>query len=100
MKKNNETDVMYVTNSDLWNLDQNLAKLIYPRLNAFYKSCDAHPTGLTMKEWKRLLKEMAKSFKWYSKHAYEVGAENEEKYKEFQDVTLPNFVKYYTHLWW
>lgn len=85
---------------DLWGLDYHLAKLILPRLKAFYNMEKfGHPMEFTEEEWDAALNKMIYSF--------EMIIEEEENFEEGVDEIdwrkvqegLELFGKYYCDLW-
>lgn len=50
--------------SELWNLDHSLAKLIAPRLRRFTKATGGHPCDSTEEQWQADLEAMTAAFEW------------------------------------
>jgi len=84
--------------SETWNLDRSLAKLILPRLKRYKEISIAFPADLTEVQWNEYLDKMIFSFEFSaSKHGDYSGSDDEyEKYQEGLDL----FAEYYTMLWW
>lgn len=92
MKKN--TDMF--DHEEVWNLDKSLAKYLWPRLRVLRKETECHPTELTFKEWKIILKKMEKAFKNYSNSLFQDDKRNSVELNEALDLLN----KYFIHLWW
>jgi len=84
--------------SEMWNLDYSLAKLILPRLKLFKKTCSVRPSNLTDEQWKDILDEMIWSFNWYCGQQWSYGkdyATNSNRANE----GLKLFAEYFDSLW-
>jgi hypothetical protein len=90
------------SDSDLWNLNNHLSKLIYPRLLA-YKNMKrmGYPCNTTSEEWEKKLDKMLYTF-------YMINMEDNTEYEEFWDMTdnqyeiqegLALFHDYFHDLW-
>ena len=90
--------------SELWNLNDSIARFIYPRLKAFSEDTISYPIGLTPKKWERILNDMVLAFKLIIEDdedengnllPKEVIDENLKKIKK----GLNYFAKYFLSLW-
>lgn len=54
-----------------WNLDQQLAQWLAPRLERFREINNGFPHDMSQEEWDAELADMAWSAKWYAEHAYD-----------------------------
>lgn len=54
----------YISMSELWNLDYNIAKYLLPRLKAFKKNTMSIPASLTEDEWDNILDKMIIAFEY------------------------------------
>lgn len=82
--------------SETWNLDTSLAKVILPRLKRFKELTVGCPVDVTWEEWGNTLDTMIKAFEWF---AADCNERDEDFYTEaHKGVEL--FAKYYGHLWW
>ncbi len=81
-----------------WNLDQQLAQWLAPRLRRFRELNDCYPNGLTYKEWNAELDEMIWAAEWYTKHAYDLHDDLGELTRAKQG--LQQVTKRFTSLWW
>ncbi len=81
--------------SECWNLDYSLAKLIAPRLRRFKETKDGWcPAEYTMEEWNIILDKMIAAFEYYgSDQRWDIEAE--VKHQEGIDL----FAKHYGWLW-
>ncbi len=82
--------------SDLWNLDYSLAKLILPRLKKFGQSPWGIPGDLTEEEWNANIQAMIKSFEIIASDNY--WDHTPEQNAEIQRG-LDLFAKWYMALW-
>lgn len=82
--------------SETWNLDETIARFALPRLKYFRKNLHGYPGSLkNIKEWKKILKKMIKSFEYVLEDCFDL---TEEQIKE-KEEGLMLFAKYYNHLW-
>lgn len=82
--------------SDLWNLDDTIAKFVATRLWAFKELKCSYPSNLkSYEEWQGILERIAFAFKLLQKDAFE---RNEFEQKCIDDG-LKLFVEYYENLW-
>lgn len=84
--------------SDMWNLDYSLAKLILPRLKLFRKQPAGYPNNLTAKQWQDILDEMIWSFTWYCGEQWSYGKDYAANSKR-ADEGLKLFAEYFGSLW-
>lgn len=54
----------YISMSELWDLDYNIAKYLLPRLKAFKKNTMSTPASLTEEEWDDILGKMIIAFEY------------------------------------
>lgn len=54
----------YISMSELWDLDYNIAKYLLPRLKAFKKNTMSIPLTLTEEEWDDILDKMIIAFEY------------------------------------
>lgn len=52
---------------ETWNLDCRIAEFLAPRLEIMAETIGSPPVGMTLKKWKKLLKEAAKSCRSFVK---------------------------------
>jgi hypothetical protein len=82
---------------DVSDLDVDIAKFIIPRIRKFRKTTISHPSNMSLKKWKRILKSIEKAFK--------LSIDENISYKDVKKVDkkvnkgLKLFQKYYTQLW-
>jgi len=82
--------------SETWNLDYTISKMILPKLKRFKKVSITVPVGLTEDEWNDHLDKMIFAFeRSSSKSRYETTT-GWEKHQEGLDL----FAKYFSSLWW
>lgn len=86
----------YVDPKETWSLDVTLAQYIYPRLLAFKKLSNGHPTCLTIDEWNGVLDKMIFAFKELAEDRLIIEVQMLDRIKEGLDL----FVEYYRALWW
>ena len=66
-----------------WNLDQEVASFLAPRLRRFIELNNGFPNGSTEEEWDEELEEMCWGAEWYAENAYEhPSIEEAEKFDE------------------
>jgi hypothetical protein len=84
--------------SETWNLDYHLAKLISPRLKRFKELTICHPHEITSEQWDEILDKMIFAFDQIIEDDYSKMSDPDcfEKIKE----GLSLFHKYYFDLWW
>lgn len=83
--------------SDLWNLDHSLAKLILPRLKAFAKNTHGYPGSSSEEQWAEDLRTMIAAFEVLaSDRCWDIRSEREEA--EIQRG-LDLFGTYFRALW-
>ena len=81
-----------------WNLDQQLAQWLAPRLKRFQELNNGHPYEFTWKKWNEKLEEMIWSVEYYAKNAYSIDCDKKE-YERAQRG-LQEVMKYLNCLWW
>jgi hypothetical protein len=88
--------------SETWNLDSSLAKIILPRLKRFKELSDGFPAELEEGEWDKILDEMIWAFTFLAGEERWTTGVSEDDTKTWARVqsALNNFAKYYTGLWW
>ena len=88
-------------NSELWNLDNTIAKFIYPRLQAFRENNNSYPHGMSEKKWHGILDDMIKAF--YSLAYVDTmslpNVTDMEKENAMREKGLKLFAKWFQHLW-
>lgn len=81
--------------SEVWNLDFTLAKIIAPRLRRFKETKDGwNPSDMTVEEWETALDKMIAAFEYFGDDSRWL-TENESKHQEGLDL----FAKYFSRLW-
>ena len=85
--------------SELWNLDITIAKLVYPRLKRFKEIAVGYPASLTNEKWDEILDKMIKAFEL-------MATDDSEYYTGIQDdgdnsikEGLDLFREYFHNLW-
>ena len=82
--------------SECWNLDGSLARLIVPRLKRFKEIGRAHPHDLTQEKWDEYLDEMISAFEFFAGDArFDCDTEQFDK----ANVGLNLFAKHFGNLW-
>lgn len=81
--------------TELWNLDNTLAKFIYPRLVRFRYITGNRPSSLSEEEWDTILSKMIYSFGTLQGERVYFNEEEKEKINEGLEL----FSKYYFDLW-
>jgi hypothetical protein len=81
--------------TELWNLDNTIAKFVLPRLVAFGEGMGGHPATLTVEGWAEMLNSMIKAFELLADDEAMPGLEQ----NKIMETGLANFCKYYRHLW-
>ncbi len=82
--------------SELWNLDHNLSKLILPRLKIFRQFHLTYPHGMEYEEFNAIVDKMIYSFEYLSTDkAYDFNPEEDKKVQEGLEL----FAKYFRALW-
>lgn len=85
-------------NTELWNLDITLAKLILPRLRRFRVKLQGWPASLTLGEWQDALDKMIKAFELILDEDYHSWDDNGDMMQTVE-TGLTLFAKYYRDLW-
>ena len=80
---------------DLWNLDQTLAKIIYPALVSFKEKLNTYPSDLTLEEWEANIDKMIFSFNQIATDDIYLTGKDENEIQEGLDL----FAKYFRALW-
>jgi hypothetical protein len=82
--------------SELWNLDHSLAKLILPRLRAFERMTRCYPGDSTSEQWHSDLRDMIVAFEFIASDDYwEWSTEKDAQIQRGLDL----FAKWYRSLW-
>ncbi len=84
--------------SEMWNLDYSLAKLILPRLKLFRQTYSGLPAGLTKDQYEDILDEMIWTFTWYCGEQWSYGKDYTANSKRADDG-LKLFAEYFGGLW-
>ena len=84
--------------SEIWSLDQDLAKHILPRLKRYKEVNGGHPQELSWEQWMDILDEMIQTFEFLASDA-KYDCFDKSKWKEI-NKGLHLFAKYYSDLWW
>lgn len=82
----------------LWDLRDDLAHYILPRLKAFREECLCYPDELTEESWKDVLTKMIKAFELLVKDKWK--AETLEKDNLTLEEGMNLFAEYFCALWW
>lgn len=83
--------------SDTWNLDCIVAKLVLSRLKRFKEVTNGYPADMTSEEWNQKINLMISSFEFYaSDRRFDCSP------SEFDNAQLglDLFAKHYSNLWW
>lgn len=84
--------------SECWNLDYSLAKMIAPRLRRFKETKNGwNPSDMTVEEWETILDKMIAAFEYYGSDERWGG--NEFEMCELHQEGIDLFAKYYGRLW-
>lgn len=84
--------------TELWNLDNTMARFIYPRLKVFKKNLHGHPHNMKdITEWEKIIDKMLFSFKMIIDDPDELITN--EKLNRKVDKGLKLFGKYFRTLW-
>lgn len=86
--------------SDLWSLDDTIAKFVLPRLKDFRANAGSYPDSLdSAKEWEDILDKMIYSFEYHaSDRKYSFDPKDiEDRVKAKEGLKL--FAEYFGHLW-
>lgn len=81
----------------LWDLRSTLASFIYPRLKAFEEYGCSYPGNMSDKEWRTIIRKMARAFELMFVE-YTDGGFKEEEIKEIHEG-LQLFATHYMDLW-
>jgi len=84
--------------SETWNLDHSLAKLIAPRLRRFKEISNSSPVDLELVDWHKQLDQMIESLEFIGSSKY-WGASPEELQKHQENFEIL-FARNYFKLWW
>lgn len=84
--------------SETWNLDQQLATWLAPRLDRFRQIANGFPYGTTEESWDAELEEMCWAAKWYAENAYDHGGDSEARKRAL--AGLRQIVDNLSTLWW
>jgi len=85
--------------SEIWNLEAELARHILPRLRRFKQLNNGYPDSLTPEAWDEILEEMIHAFNFRAANMdqqMDALAETHERVQKGLEL----FGKYYCHLWW
>lgn len=82
--------------TELWNLENTIAKFILPRLQRFKSVSSTYPGGMTPEEWDAKLDKMITAFSLIYDDNYSIDADREAEIEE----GLKLFGKYFRALWW
>ena len=92
------------SDTETWNLSQNIAEFILPRLIRFKKITCAFPGGdITQEKWDKILDEMIFAFEWTIFMDYEYQKLSVKQIKDNNDRCyngLQLFSKYFFQLGW
>lgn len=90
--------------SDTFDLDYALAKLILPRLERFKELTIGHPASMAEEEWNNIIAEMVWGFRWlldgYEKSFNEGEYKSHEAQRNRAEAAFKLFGEYYLGLWW
>lgn len=84
--------------SDTWELDRVLSKIIVPRLIRYKELYSGTPSGISAKEWESILDEMIWGFKWFSIYHPMNSSYNSEYSRAKAAIKL--FAHHFDDLWW
>jgi hypothetical protein len=81
-----------------WNLDQQIAAWLAPRLRRFRELNNGFPHDVTSKQWDAELDEMVWAAEWYAQNAY--GSDIDPKEWRRARRGLKRVMKRLPDLWW
>lgn len=81
-----------------WNLDQQIAALLGPRLRRFRELNNGFPYGTTYESWNTELDEMCWAADWYAENAYEFDVDPKDYERAIRG--LKNVMERLRELWW
>ena len=81
-----------------WNLDQQVAAWLAPRLRRFRELNYGFPYGSTPESWDAELDEMIWAAEWYAKYAYETGCDPQDRERAMKG--LKQVMERLPELWW
>lgn len=81
-----------------WNLDQQLAGWLAPRLRRFRELNNGFPHGTTPESWDKILDEMVWAAEWYGEHAYDIPNDAKEYNRAVEGLQL--VTTHLNDLWW
>ncbi len=85
--------------SELWNLDHSLAKLILPRLRAYAEIVSGYPADSTPEQWQADLQSMIDAFETISSEDYWEATSRDEEALDKVLLGLKLFSHFYLSLW-
>jgi hypothetical protein len=91
-------ELLGIDRSEAWSLNASLAAFLVPRLEMLAVNTKSTPPGLSMSKWRRIIKQMAKGFRFYTEGWPEFDEFSKKDFNRLKQSVRLLFI-WFHHLW-